>query len=93
MVVRRVQNDLRMDEESRLTTMKTPSPQLIAKHAITDILCAMLKQDDAPMSAEAHLSQAVLILNQLACLDEIDDRILNEKLNYCRQLALKKYRR
>lgn len=66
-----------------------PTPQQIAKHAIECIIIAMLKQDDEILlSAESHLAEAVLVLNQLAELSGFDDTDMNEQLIHCRDIAL-----
>jgi hypothetical protein len=53
----------------------------------------MLKQrDDAPMSAETHLCQAIMALNQIAQVDKFDDPELTEELHLCRDLMLGRFK-
>ena len=69
--------------------MKSPTPQSVTEYAIKHILIAMLKQrDDAPASAEAHLCQAVMALNQIAQVNSFEDPELTEELHLCRDITL-----
>ncbi len=62
--------------------------QSIITYAINNILTAMLKlQSHAPMSADTHLCQAVVLLNQLAELNSFSDHEMLEQLNYCQELV------
>jgi hypothetical protein len=72
--------------------VKAPTPQSVAEYAIKHILIAMLKQrDDAPASAETHLCQAVMALNQIANVDGFEDPELTEELHLCRDIMLGRY--
>lgn len=70
--------------------MTSPKPTIICKSAIQHILSAMLKQDNSPCSAEMHLAQAVMILNQIAEIDSLKDAEMMEQLLHCRNLILGK---
>lgn len=72
--------------------MTTPTPKSVTEYAIKHILIAMLKQrDDAPVSAETHLCQAVMALNQIAQVDGFEDPELTEELHLCRDVMLGRF--
>lgn len=72
--------------------MKNLTPEAAAEYAIRHILIAMLKQrDDAPVSAETHLCQAVMVLNQIAKVTEFEDPELTEELHLCRDVMLGRF--
>ena len=72
--------------------MKNPSPQAVTEYAIKHILIAMLKQrDDAPASAETHLCQAIMVLNQIAQVDSFEDPELTAELHLCRDIMVGRF--
>ena len=70
-----------------------PTPKAVATKAIDNIIAAMLKlQNDeqgnyAPMSADTHLSMAVVLLNQFAEINSYEDPEMLAQLNYCRRIV------
>jgi len=62
--------------------MTAPKFNSAAQLALQNILVSMLKADEAPCSAEMHLAQAVVILQQFVDCSNLDAE-LAEQVKYC----------
>lgn len=70
--------------------MKAPSQDNVSLFALRNILVAMLKEDEAPCSAEMHLAMAVAALQQHVDCSKLDAE-LAEQLKHCMTMVTGKH--
>lgn len=67
--------------------MKPPSVKHVTNRAIKNIIWAMIKADDCPLVAERLLAESVVLLNQIARINEFEIDEMQEQFDYCRDIS------